>query len=125
MQELYAKHDFKPLAGCLPMFLQIPIFIGLYRCLSVDVSLRQEALIPGLSWCANLAGPDQLYNWSGWMWEYLSGRGTGWLGPYLNILPLVTVGLFLVQQQFVMPKATDPQTQMTQTMMKYMTIFRA
>lgn len=123
MQELYAKHDFKPLAGCLPMFLQIPIFIGLYRCLSVDVSLRQEALIPGLSWCANLAGPDQLYNWSGWMWEYLSGRGTGWLGPYLNILPLVTVGLFLVQQQFVMPKATDPQTQMTQSMMKYMTIF--
>lgn len=57
------------------------------------------------------------------MWEYLSGRGTGWLGPYLNILPLVTVGLFLVQQQFVMPKATDPQTQMTQSMMKYMTIF--
>ena len=123
MQELYAKHDFKPLAGCLPMFLQIPIFIGLYRCLSVDVSLRQEPLIPGLSWCANLAGPDQLYNWSGWMWEYLGGRGTGWLGPYLNILPLVTVALFLVQQQFVMPKATDPQTQMTQTMMKWMTMF--
>ena len=57
------------------------------------------------------------------MWEYLGGRGTGWLGPYLNILPLVTVALFLVQQQFVMPKATDPQTQMTQTMMKWMTMF--
>ncbi|MFO0941147.1 MAG: membrane protein insertase YidC [Pirellulales bacterium] len=123
MQELYAKHNFKPLAGCLPMFLQIPIFIGLYRCLSVDVSLRQEPLIPGLTWCSNLAGPDQFYNWSGWMWEYLAGRGTGWLGPYFNILPLVTVTLFLVQQHFMMPKTDDPQQQMTQTMMKWMTVF--
>lgn len=125
MQELYAKHNFRPLAGCLPMFLQLPIFIGLYRCLSVDVSLRQEPLIPGLGWCANLAGPDQLYNWSSWMPEYFSGRGTGWLGPYLNILPLVTVALFLVQQYVTMPKATDPQTQMTQNMMKWMTAVMA
>ncbi len=123
MQELYRKYDFKPLAGCLPLFIQLPIFIGLYRCLSVDISLRQEGLIPGLAWCSNLAGPDQLYDWSGWMWEYLAGRGTGWLGPYFNILPMVTVALFLVQQKMLMPKATDPQTQMTQTMMKYMTVF--
>lgn len=123
MQELYRKYDFKPLAGCLPLFIQLPIFIGLYRCLSVDISLRQEGLIPGLAWCSNLAGPDQFYDWSGWMWEYLAGRGTGWLGPYFNILPMVTVALFLVQQKMLMPKATDPQTQMTQTMMKYMTVF--
>lgn len=123
MQELYRKHDFKPLAGCLPLFIQLPIFIGLYRCLSVDISLRQEPLIPGLTWCSNLAGPDQFYDWSGWMWEYLAGRGTGWLGPYFNILPMVTVLLFLLQQQMMMPKAADPQTQMTQTMMKYMTVF--
>ncbi len=48
MQDLYAKHNFKPLAGCLPMFIQLPIFIGLYRCLSVDISLRQQPLIPGV-----------------------------------------------------------------------------
>jgi YidC/Oxa1 family membrane protein insertase len=123
MQELYRKHDFKPLAGCLPLFIQLPIFIGLYRCLSVDISLRQEPLIPGLTWCSNLAGPDQFYDWSGWMWDYLSGRGTGWLGPYFNILPMITVVLFLLQQKMLMPKATDPQTQMTQSMMKYMTVF--
>jgi len=123
MQELYRKYDFKPLAGCLPLFIQLPIFIGLYRCLSVDISLRQEPLIPGVTWCSNLAGPDQFYDWSGWMWEYLAGRGTGWLGPYFNILPMVTVVLFLLQQKMMMPKAADPQTQMTQTMMKYMTVF--
>lgn len=123
MQELYAKHNFKPLAGCLPMFIQLPIFIGLYRCLSVDISLRQEPLIPGVAWCSNLAGPDQLLNWSTWMPEFLAGRGTGWLGPYLNILPLVTVALFLLQQKILMPKATDEQTRMTQKMMQIMTVF--
>ncbi len=67
MQELYKKHNFKPLAGCLPMFIQLPIFLGLYRCLSVDISLRQQPLIPGLDWCSNLASPDMLANWSSWM----------------------------------------------------------
>ena len=123
MQELYAKHNFKPLAGCLPMFIQLPIFIGLYRCLSVDISLRQEPLIPGLSWCGNLAAPDMLLDWSSWMPEFIAGKGSGWLGPYLNVLPLVTVGLFLLQQKMLMPKATDDQTRMTQNMMQVMTIF--
>ena len=123
MQDLYSKHNFKPLAGCLPMFIQLPIFIGLYRCLSVDISLRQQPLIPGLSWCSNLAGPDMLFDWSSWMPELISGRGTGWLGPYFNILPMVTVGLFLLQQKMLMPKATDEQTRMTQNMMQVMTIF--
>ncbi len=123
MQELYKKHNFKPLSGCLPMFIQLPIFIGLYRCLSVDISLRQEPLLPGVDWCSNLASPDMLLNWSGWMPEIIAGRGTGWFGPYFNILPLVTVALFLVQQKILMPKATDEQTRMTQNMMQIMTIF--
>lgn len=123
MQEIYAKHNFKPLAGCLPMFIQLPIFIGLYRCLSVDLSLRQQPLIPGIDWASNLAGPDQLYNWSSWMPEIIAGRGIGWLGPYFNLLPMVTVGLFILQQKMLMPKATDDQTRMTQNMMQVMTIF--
>jgi YidC/Oxa1 family membrane protein insertase len=123
MQEVYAKHNFKPLAGCLPMFIQLPIFIGLYRCLSVDISLRQAPLIPGVDWASNLAAPDQLINWSSWMPEFIAGRGTGWLGPYFNILPMVTVGLFLLQQKMLMPKATDEQTRMTQNMMQIMTVF--
>src|SRR5690606_23102528 len=81
--------------------------------------------IPGVSWASNLAGPDQLLNWSQWSWmpEFIVGRGTGWLGPYFNILPMVTVLLFLLQQKMLMPKATDEQTRMTQNMMQIMTIF--
>jgi len=123
MQELYKKHNFQPLAGCLPMFIQLPIFLGLYRCLSVDISLRQEPLLPGFEWCSNLASPDMLMHWGSWMPDIISGRGTGWFGPYFNILPLVTVSLFLLQQKILMPKATDEQTQMTQNMMQIMTVF--
>ncbi len=123
MQELYKKHNFQPLAGCLPMFIQLPIFLGLYRCLSVDISLRQEPLIPGFEWCSNLASPDMLLHWGTWMPDIIAGRGTGWFGPYFNILPLVTVSLFLLQQKILMPKATDEQTQMTQNMMQIMTVF--
>ncbi|WP_235934936.1 membrane protein insertase YidC [Candidatus Laterigemmans baculatus] len=121
-RELQQRVGFNPLSGCLPMFVQLPIFIGLYRALSVDIELRQAALHPALQWCSNLAGPDMLYYWGDWLWDYLSGRGTGWLGPYFNILPIVVVALFLAQQKMFMPPATDEQTAMTQKVMTIMTM---
>lgn len=121
-RELQQRVGFNPLSGCLPMFVQLPIFIGLYRALSVDIELRQAALHPALQWCSNLAGPDMLYYWGDWLWEYLSGRGTGWLGPYFNILPIIVVALFLAQQKMFMPPATDEQTAMTQKVMTVMTM---
>lgn len=103
------------------MFLQLPIFIGLYRCLSVDIELRQAALIPGIHWCSNLAGPDQAWYWKGILPDFLASE-TGWLGPYLNIFPIITIILFIWQQKMFTPPATDEQTQMQQNMMKYMMI---
>jgi YidC/Oxa1 family membrane protein insertase len=121
-QELYKKHNFNMFGGCLPVFVQLPIFIGLYRCLSVDIALRDAPLIPGFWWASNLAGPDQLFYWKEWMPAMLAGE-TGYLGPYFNLLPVITCVLFIVQQQLFMPPATDEQSQMQQSMMKYMTIF--
>ena len=121
-RELQQRVGFNPMAGCLPMFLQLPIFIGLYRALSVDIELRQAAFSSWTSWASNLAGPDMLYYWGDWLWEYLSGRGTGWLGPYFNILPVAVVLLFLLQQKLFMPPATDEQTAMTQKVMGWMTL---
>ncbi len=123
MQSLYKKYNLNPMASCLPVFVQIPIFIGLYRCVSTDIALRQQPLIPGLDWCSNLAGPDMLANFPSWMPDFIAGKGTGWFGPYFNILPIVTIALFIVQQKVLMPKATDEQTRMTQQMMMFMTIF--
>ena len=108
------------------MLLQLPIFIGLYRALMVDVDLRQAPLIPGLEWCSNLAAPDRLFDWSGMfpLW-FNNGEGMFALGPYFNLLPLLTVVLFLVQQKLFMPPATDEQTRMTQKVMQFMMIFMA
>ena len=122
-QALQKRVGFNPLAGCLPMFLQLPIFMGLYRALSVDIDLRQKPLWSPNGWASNLAAPDQLMYWGDWMPDMIAGRGTGWLGPYLNILPIFVVVLFITQQKLFMPPATDEQTAMTQKVMTVMTLF--
>jgi YidC/Oxa1 family membrane protein insertase len=124
VQELYKKHNFNMFSGCLPVFLQLPIFIGLYRCLSVDIDLRDAPLFPeGIAWASNLAGPDKLFRWDGWMPAFVADEAAGWLGPYFNVFPLITVTLFLIQQKLFTPPATDEQTKMQQQMMTYMTVF--
>lgn len=121
-RELQQRVGFNPLSGCLPMLVQLPIFVGLYRTLSVDIELRQAAFASWTTWSSNLAAPDMLAYWGDWMWGYMAGRGTGWLGPYFNILPVAVMLLFLLQQKLFMPPATDEQTAMTQKMMSYMTL---
>lgn len=125
MQELYRKHNINPLAGCLPMFIQLPVFLGLYRSLMVDIELRQAPLFTdNIRWCSNLAAPDMFYDWSGWMPEFISsGQGIFGLGPYLNLLPLATVALFIVQQKVAMPEPTNEQAALQQKIMKYMMVF--
>jgi YidC/Oxa1 family membrane protein insertase len=119
-QELYRKHQINPLAGCLPVLLQLPIFMGLYRALMVDVELRGSPLFgESIRWASDLAAPDKFWNWS----HIMPGFIQSFLGPYLNIFPLVTVALFLVTQKMSMPPPTNEQAAMQQKMMKYMTIF--
>ena len=67
-QELFRKNNYNPMGGCLVMFVQLPIFIGLYRSLMVDVELRQAPLFgDAIRWCSNLSAPDMLFDWSGFM----------------------------------------------------------
>ena len=120
-QQLFAKYGYNPLAGCLPVFVQMPIFFGLYRSIMVDVELRGQALLPGLDWCTNLAGPDML-QYFGESTSFLINRG-GLVGPYLNLLPLLTIFLFLLQQKIYTPPATDDTQRMAQRMMKFMFLF--
>ena len=128
-QELFRKHNYNPLSGCLPVFIQLPIFIGLYRALMVDVELRGASLLgPGVRWCSNLAAPDMLFYWGSFWdrigWESFNTRpGHVCLGPYFNILPLVTIALFIVQQKMFMPPPTDDQAKMQQNMMTFMMVF--
>ena len=124
-QDLFRQHKYNPVGGCLLAFAQLPIFVGLYRSLMVDVELRQAPLFSeSIRWASNLAGPDMFWNWSHMMPEFVTnGTGIFGLGPYLNILPLVTIALFIWQQKMFMPPAADEQAAMQQKMMQYMMIF--
>ena len=123
-QDLFRKHKYNPLSGCLVLFIQLPIFIALYRSLMVDIELRQAPLLwEGIRWCSNLSAPDMLYTWT-WMPLWVTdGSGIFALGPYFNILPIITVVLFVLQQKMFMPPPTDEQSAMQQKIMKYMMIF--
>ena len=119
VQELWKKHNVNPLSGCLLVFFQLPVFAGLYRLLATDITLRQSPLISGMQWCSNLSGPDELCRWPAVLPAFLTSE-TGWLGPYLNILPLVTIALFIMNQRLLTPPPTDEQQQMQQKMMTFM-----
>jgi YidC/Oxa1 family membrane protein insertase len=91
-----------------------------------DVELRDEPLIPlAVRWCSNLAAPDMLFNWTSLLPEYVTTTGSGifFFGPYFNLLPIVTLILFIWQQKVMMPPAADEQAAMQQKVMKYMMIF--
>jgi YidC/Oxa1 family membrane protein insertase len=124
-QELFRKHNYNPLSGCLVLFIQLPIFIGLYRSLQVNIELRDAPLIShAIRWCSNLAAPDMLINWYPFMHPSISsGIGIFGLGPYFNLLPILTIVLFIVQQKMFMPPAADEQAAMQQKIMQYMMIF--
>ena len=58
MMELYKKHKVNPVGGCLPMLLQIPVFIALYHALFFSIELRGA---PFIGWVTDLSVADPYY----------------------------------------------------------------
>jgi YidC/Oxa1 family membrane protein insertase len=58
MMELYKTEKINPLGGCLPIVVQIPVFIALYWVLLASVEMRNA---PWLGWIHDLASPDPWY----------------------------------------------------------------
>jgi YidC/Oxa1 family membrane protein insertase len=81
MMELYKKEKINPLGGCLPIVVQIPVFIALYWVLLESVEMRQA---PFALWIDNLSAPD----------------------PYF-VLPLI-MGVSMFVQQKLNPAPVDP-----------------
>ena len=57
MMALYKKEKINPMSGCLPMFLQIPVFFALYKVLFVTIEMRHQ---PFFGWIQDLSAPDPL-----------------------------------------------------------------
>ena len=110
-QLMQREGAFPPLFGCMTMFVQIPVFFGLFSALRTSFDLRQA---PFFGWMNDLSKPDRLaeINWN----THLPFIGTI---QYLNVLPPLMVGLWILQQA-LMPKPTDPQAARMQKMMMFM-----
>ena len=123
--KLMVEHGVNPMStmgGCVLLFAQMPILMGLYFCLQESVFFRLEPFL----WIPNLAAPDMLVWWT----ENIpmvsradSLGGATYLGPYFNILPLLSVALIYTHQRLTLPPPTDEQQEMQQKMMKIMIIF--
>ena len=55
--ELYRREKINPAAGCLPMFIQIPVFFSLYKVLNIAIEIRHA---PFIGWIKDLSAPDPL-----------------------------------------------------------------
>jgi YidC/Oxa1 family membrane protein insertase len=105
MMALYKREKVNPAAGCLPMLVQIPVFIALYQVLYVTIEMRQA---PFFGWIRDLSVPDptSVLNLFG-----LLPYAVPNLGP-LHILsigawPLV-LGVTMFLQQKMNPPPPDP-----------------
>lgn len=106
---LYRKYGVNPMGGCLPMLVQIPIFIALYNALSNSVEMWQAHFL----WIHDLTQPDSLFTVD----LYGATRNAG------NILGLL-MGVSMWVQQKMSPPAGDPrQAQMMLWMMPILFTF--
>jgi len=91
MMNLYRQEGVNPLGGCLPMVLQIPVFIGLFYALQSSIELRHS---PFFGWITDLSVPESLFTIPG-------------LDLPVRVLPLL-MGASMVIQQKLTPMQADP-----------------
>jgi len=115
MAKLYKEEKVNPLAGCLPIFLQIPIFFGLYKALLLAIEMRHQ---PFVLWIRDLSAPDPLH--------FLNLFGLLDFTPpgFLAIGPLaVVLGLTMWLQFKLNPAAMDPMQQQIFMIMPWVLMF--
>ena len=125
---LYKEANFNPLAGCLPTFATLPVFIGLYRALSN--AAVEGVLTDGFYWIPSLGGPTSIEarndgNGFAWLFPFVDGAPPlGWHDTiaYL-ILPVLLVVSQLASQKVMtpeQPKDVDPSQAQTQAILKFL-----
>lgn len=98
--ELYKKEQVNPMAGCLPLLIQIPIFFALYKTLYITLEMRHA---PFWGWISDMSAPDPLSVFT------LFGL-IDWNPPqilHIGIWPLI-MGVTLWVQQRLNPPPQDP-----------------
>ena len=110
MMEIYKKEKINPIAGCLPILIQIPVFFSLYKVLFVTIEMRHA---PFFGWIKDLSAPDptNLFNLFGLL--AFDPTHLPVLGYYLHlgIWPII-MGITMWFQMKLNPTPPDPTQKM-------------
>ncbi|HEV7637203.1 MAG TPA: membrane protein insertase YidC [Bradyrhizobium sp.] len=110
MMEIYKKEKINPIAGCLPVALQIPVFFSLYKVLFVTIEMRHA---PFFGWIKDLSAPDptNLFNLFGLV--HFDPTQLPLFGHYLalGIWPII-MGITMWFQMKLNPTPPDPTQKM-------------
>jgi len=110
MMEIYKKEKINPIAGCLPVALQIPVFFSLYKVLFVTIEMRHA---PFFGWIKDLSAPDptNLFNLFGLL--HFDPTTVPLFGHYLalGVWPLI-MGITMWFQMKLNPTPPDPTQKM-------------
>jgi YidC/Oxa1 family membrane protein insertase len=115
MMAIYKTEKVNPLAGCLPILLQIPIFYALYKTLLISIEMRHQ---PFVLWLHDLSAPDPLTPLN------LFGL-IAWQPPAmiaLGVLPIL-LGVTMYVQQKLSPATMDPVQQQVLALMPWLFMF--
>ena len=113
--KLYKEEGVNPLAGCLPMFLQIPVFFALYKVLTLAVEMRHQ---PFVLWIRDLSAPDPLHILN--LFGALPFTPPSYLG--IGLLALL-LGCTMWLQFKLNPASPDPVQQQVFSVMPWMMMF--
>jgi YidC/Oxa1 family membrane protein insertase len=110
MMEIYKKEKINPIAGCLPVALQIPVFFSLYKVLFVTIEMRHA---PFYGWIKDLSAPDptNLFNLFGLL--HFDPTTIPLFGHYLalGVWPII-MGITMWFQMKLNPTPPDPTQKM-------------
>ena len=115
MMALYKREKVNPVAGCLPILLQIPVFFALYRVLFVTIEMRQA---PFFGWIHDLSVPDPANLFTAF--GYLPWDAPDFLN--LGVWPIVMCATMFIQQR-ISPKPADPVQAAVMTYMPFLFLF--
>ena len=108
--KLYKEMGVNPAGGCLPLLIQMPILIAMFRLIQSTIELRGAAFLGLEWWMPDLSMPDTVATVMGFA---------------INPLPIIMALTMFLQQKLMTPSsaATNPQMKMMTTFMPFMLLF--
>ncbi len=107
IMELYKRNKVNPISGCLPMLIQFPILIAMFRLLPEAIELHG---MPFIFWIKDLSAPDHFM---------MLPFKLPFLGEWLNLLPILMVVSQIGYQQLMPQMAAQPEQKLIMNIMPF------